>query len=65
MKLDKCLSAKSESGLEIFIETTGRNFDKFPKRGCLIEMVYMSLIYKYIILQLLASVSVLLFIKKL
>ena len=41
MKLDKCLSAKSKSGLEIFIGTIGRNFDKFPKRGCLIEVVYL------------------------
>ena len=40
MKLDYCLGAKSESGLEIFIRTMGRNFDKFPKRGCLIEVVY-------------------------
>ena len=32
--------AKSESGLEIFMKTIGRNFEIFSKRGCLIEVVY-------------------------
>ena len=34
------MGAKSESGLEIFILTIGRDFDKFPIRGCLIKVVY-------------------------
>ena len=34
------MGAKSESGIEIFILTIGKDFDKFPKRGCLIKVVY-------------------------
>ena len=36
------MGAKSESGIEIFILTIGKDFDKFPKRGCLIKVVYWS-----------------------
>ena len=34
------MGAKSESGVKIFIQAIGRDFDKFSKRCCLIKVVY-------------------------